>query len=96
MKNYCFPRPVLTAGRSRRQQGGAFAPILLSNCWGQGHGRLRGSRALPKVMRLPREALSHSPAGEYAVILLNFFANIPALNTGYFEPFFETVQNNPF
>ena len=76
MKNYRYPGPVLTAGRSRRQQGGAFVPIFLSNCWGQGHGRLRDFRALPKVMRLPQEALSHSPAGEYAVILLNFFANI--------------------
>ena len=75
MKNYRYPGPVLTAGRSRRQQGGAFVPILLSNCWGQGHGRLRGSRALPKVVRPPRELRSHSPAGGYAVILLNFFAN---------------------
>ena len=96
MKNYRFPRPVLTASRSRRQQGGAFVPIFLSNCWGQGHGRLWDFRALPKVMRLPWELLSHSSAGGYAVILLNFFANIPALNTGYFEPFFETVQNTPF
>ena len=75
MKNYRYPEPVMTAGRSRRQQGGAFVPILLSNCWGQGHGRLRGSRALPKVVRLPRELLSHSPAGGYAAIILNFFAN---------------------
>lgn len=75
MKNYRFPRPVLTAGRSRRQQGGAFVPIFLSNCWGQGHGRLRDFRALPKVVRLPRELLSHSPAGGYAAIILNFFAN---------------------
>lgn len=96
MKNYRFPRPVLTAGRSRRQQGGAFVPIFLSNCWGQDHGRLRDFRALPKVMRLPWELLSHSSAGGYAVILLNLFANIPALNTGYSEPFFETVQNTPF
>ena len=79
MKNYRYPEPVMTAGRSRRQQGGASLPLLLSNCWGQGHGRLRGSRALPKVMRLPREALSHSPAGGYAVILLNFFANRDSL-----------------
>ena len=75
MRKHYRSRPVLTAGRSRRQQGGDFVPIFLSNCWGQGHGRLRDFRALPKVMRLPREALSHSPAGEYAVILLNFFAN---------------------
>lgn len=80
MKNYCYFSPVLTAGRSRRQQGGAFVSILLSNCWGQGHGRLRDFRALPKVVRLPREALSHSPAGGYAVILLNFFANRDSLH----------------
>ena len=75
MKNNRYPRPVLTAGRSRRQQGGAFVPILLSNCWGQDYGRLRGFRALPKVMRPPREVFSHSLASEYAVILLNFFSN---------------------
>ena len=79
MKNYRFPRPVLTAGRFRRQQGGAFVPIFLSNCWGQGHGRLWDFRALPKVMRLPWELLSHSSAGGYAVILLNFFANRDSL-----------------
>ena len=75
MRKHYRSRPVLTAGRSRRQQGGAFVPIFLSNCWGQGHGRLRDFRALPKVMRLPREAFSHSPTGGYAVILLNFFSN---------------------
>lgn len=75
MKNYRYPGPVLTAGRSRRQQGGASLLLYLSNCWGQDHGRLRDSRALPKVVRPPREALSHSPAGGYTVILLNFFSN---------------------
>ena len=75
MRNHHHLGPVLTAGRSRRQQGGTpFSPHL-SNCWGQNHGRLRGSRALPKAVRPPRETLSHSPAGGYAVILLNFFAN---------------------
>lgn len=75
MKNYRYPGPVLTAGRSRRQQGGASFSPHLSNCWGQNHGRLRDFRALPKAVRPPRETLSHSPAGEYAVILLNFFSN---------------------
>ena len=75
MKNYRYPGLVLTAGWSRRQQGGASLPLLLSDCWGQGHGRLRDFRALPKVVRPPRELPSHSPAGGYAAIILNFFAN---------------------
>lgn len=75
MKNYRYPGPVLTAGRSRRQQGGASFSTHLSNCWGQNHGRLREFRALPKVVRPPRETLSRSLASEYAVILLNFFSN---------------------
>lgn len=75
MKNYRYPGLVLTAGRSRRQQGGDSLPLLLSDCWGQGHGRLRDFRALPKVVRPPRELPSHSPAGGYAAIILNFFAN---------------------
>lgn len=75
MSNYRYPGPVPTAGRSRRQQGGAPFSPLLSNCWGQIHGRLRGSRALPKVVRPPREALSRSLESEYAVILLNVFSN---------------------
>lgn len=75
MKNYRYPGPVLTAGWSRRHQGGASLLLTLSNCWGQDHGRLRVSRALPKVVRLPRELPSPSPIGGYAVIMLNFFAN---------------------
>ena len=75
MRKHYRSRPVLTAGRSRRQQGGDFVPIFLSNCWGQGHGRLRDFRALPKVVRPPWELPSHSPAGGYAAIILNFFAN---------------------
>ena len=65
----------MTAGRSRRRQGGASSSPLLSICRGQAYGRLRDPRALPKVVRLPRESASHSPAGEYAVIILNPFSN---------------------
>lgn len=75
MRNHRHLGPVSGTGRSRRQQGGASFSPYLSNCWGQNHGRLRDFRTLPKVVRPPREALSHSPAGGYAVILLNFFSN---------------------
>ncbi len=71
MKNYRYLGPVQTAGQLRHWQGGASLPSHPPACQGRGHGRLRDPRALPKVMRPPREVPSPSPAGEYAAILLN-------------------------
>lgn len=76
MNRYSFIGLVETASQFRLRQGGTpFQPIPFFYR-GRNHGRRRDrTRALPRVLRLPRETSSPSLVSGYTVILLNDLHN---------------------
>lgn len=76
MNSYSIFGLVQTASQFRLQQGGASYPPMPSFCWGRAYGRRRNlTRALPRALRLPREASSPSLLSGFTVIILNVFYN---------------------
>lgn len=76
VNQYSVFGPVQTAGQFRFRQGGTSFRLLPSFCRGRDYGRKRGiTRALPKVLRPPREYRSQPLISGYAAIVLNDFHN---------------------